>query len=242
MHMYNIFFALFSYSIILDTPLNSATATAVTCTLNKGILTVTLNADIGFYTATSTSSPTITITGLYNPPLPKTYYVRYYIYSSTSTIAESYLNTFTLNTNPISTISMLPLANLLDHVTFYALKFTTPNFLEDGFFLTAEPNKLSSRIDIAFNMRYASSATFAYDLGSGLNDYSDYPCELVGLDPSVFATAPRCILIQGPSSGATVTSTSIIRVLDFNAVLAGTSLTINIPVVNSQCNIIIVLC
>ena len=130
---------------------------------------------------------------------------------------------------------MVPLADGLDDVTIYVLKFTTPNFLEDGFFLTDEPNKLSSRIDILFKMKYTSSATFAYDLGSNLPDRSDYPCEFVGLEPSVFATQPRCILIQGPSSGATTTDVATIRVLDFNAVLAETSLTINIPVKNSEC-------
>lgn len=213
--------------------LDSATFNAKTCTLKNGVLTIQLNDDVGFYTATSTSPVTVQIAGLYNPPLPKKYYIRYYVYSSTSVIAEYYLNSFTVATNPISTISMLPLADALDHVTIYVLKFTTPNFLEDGFFLTDEPNKLSSRIDILFNIMVTGTGTFTYDLGSTLPDRSDYPCEFVGLDPSVFATQPRCILIQGPSSGATATDVATIRVLDFNAVLAGTTLTINIPVKNS---------
>ena len=140
---------------------------------------------------------------------------------------------FIINTQPISTISMVPLADAVSRNTMYILKFTTTTFLEDGYTLLSEPNKLSSFIDIEFKMQTSSLASFAADLGSGLADRSDYPCDIIGMKASVFATKPKCILIKGP---ATVTSTSIvtIRVVDFNPVSQGTILTINIPLKNTQ--------
>ena len=217
--------------------------TSAACTFKNGLLTITVNSDFrtplgvapNFY-----QRPRFIITGLKNPTLPKTYYLPIYTMIGTTAV-EYYSASFTINTQPITTISMIPLADKDVYKTIYVLKFTTTMFLEDGYTLLAEPNKLSSYIDIEFNMQTSGSTSFSADLGSGLADLSDYPCETIGMKPSVFATKTKCVLIQGPS---TVTATSVvtIRVVDFNPVLQGTVLTINIPVLNTPCNFLFKKC
>ncbi len=191
---------------------------------------MTLYRDLNQPTTTPAS---VVISGLYNPTIPKTYYIRYYIYSNAGSIMEYYLATTTISSPTISSVSMVPLANGINHNTIYALTFQTVSFLQDGYFLLSEPNKLSSYIDIIFNMQVSGSNSFTADLGSGLADRSDFPCEIIGMKKSVFAQKFRCQLIKGPST-VSATSSVTVRVLDFNFVLTGTTLRINIPALNSQ--------
>ena len=193
-------------------------------------------------TATYTTPPKIYVTGLYNPSVPKSYTVRYYIFSSAYALLESDAIVFSTIATSISTISMVPLADAASHVTTYVLSFTNPTLLQDGYSLLSEPSKLSSHIDIRFMMLSGSGLTFTYDLGSGIANYGDYPCELIGIVASDFTTAPRCTLIQGPSSSPSSTDAVTIRVLDFNPILAGKTLTINIPVTNSISKLIAQYC
>lgn len=191
---------------------------------------MTLNANLNQPTTTPAS---VVIAGLYNPTIPKTYYIRYYVYSAAGSIVEYNLLTTAIASPTISVISMPPLANGINHNTIYALSFRTVSFLQDSYFLLSEPNKLSSYIDITFNMQTSGSTSFTADLGSGIADRGDFPCEIIGMKSSVFATKARCILIKGPST-VSATSTVTVRVIDFNFVLTGTTLRINIPVLNSQ--------
>lgn len=220
---------------ILDRLADAGSYTSKTCTLKNGVLTMTINAALNQPTTTAAS---VVIAGLKNPTIPKTYYIRYYVYTAASTIKEYYLVSTTLTSPTISTISMVPIANGANHNTFYALTFKTVSFLQDGYFLLAEPNKLSSYIDIIFTMQTSGSTSYINTLGSGLNDRDDYPCDIIGMKASVFATKARCILLKGPSV-VTATSTVTIRILDFNFVLTGTTVRINIPLLNSQCKKII---
>lgn len=203
------------------------------CTFKNGVLQIAVNNDILQVTGSYTVAPKIQVTGLYSPSIPKAYSIRYYIVSSTNTVLESSVNSFTVTTSAISSISVTPFSDLVNHVTTYVVKFTNPSLLQDGYALLSEPGKLRSHIDIHFNMVSGSYYTFAYDLGSGISNYGDYPCELIGIQASIFTTKPRCVLIQGPSSSPSSTDSATIRVLDFNPILAGTVITINIPVLNS---------
>ncbi len=205
-----------------------------TCTFVNGLLIVK-DINVWIYSTSLVNRARVRISGLKYPTLPKIYKIPFLLLSSSNAVLEHYSVDFPILKPTISTISMVPLANAESQKTMYVLKFITAAFLEDGYTLLQEPNKLSSYIDIEFYMLTSSMDSFLADLGSGLEDRSDYPCDIAGMKASIYAQKPKCVLKKGP---ATATSDSVvtIRVLDFNPVLKGTEITISIPLVNTERN------
>ena len=174
--------------------------------------------------------------------MPGNYNLTFYTAYTTSSSYEIFTANAAINPSNIPTLTVNTLTSLNNAPTVLVIQFVSPVLIYDGYRMLNEPYKISGKIDLLFRMSNTGVSWFGYDLGSGIADGQSFPCEIAnGLIPSIFTSSVSCILIQGPSSSPTDTSITTISISNFHGVDVGSTITINIPLINAQGIIIFII-